>query len=174
MRLFIAINFNDETRARLLGLRDAIRSGSAGGNFGAPENMHLTIVFIGECDASQTAAVRAAMDEAPFVPFEIKIGRVGLFKRDGGGIWWAGVEANKILSDLQRRLTTDLISKKFAVDSRSYNPHITLGREVVTDMKPWEAEPFGETVRSIELMKSERIGGKLVYTPIYRRGCEKI
>jgi hypothetical protein len=40
----------------------------------------------------------------------------------------------------------------------------------VTDAVPWQIEPFGEMVYKIDLMKSERINGKLTYTSIYRRG----
>ena len=48
MRLFVAINFNNETRSRLLDLRDELRGKSQRGNFTAPENLHLTLAFIGE------------------------------------------------------------------------------------------------------------------------------
>ena len=176
MRLFIAINFCDETIGRLLSLRDELRAEAVSGRFSAPENMHLTLVFLGECDARQTAAVRAAMDAVDFEPFPIRIERVGRFKRDGGrgagpaksvATWWAGVQEGKELLGLQRNLNEKLIGAGFALDTRRYSPHITLGREIVTDTAPWQVTPFGETVVSIELMKSERINGKLTYTAIH-------
>ena len=173
MRLFIAINFNDSTRTRLLALRDELRFRSTRGNFSAPENLHLTLAFLGECDAKQTAAAKAAMDAVTFELFPVLIDRVGRFKRDGGDIWWAGVQASKPLLDLQSVLSDKLIASGFSLDKRKYSPHITLGREVLTDAEPLQVEPFGETVAGIELMKSERIGGKLTYTAIYeKRGCE--
>ena len=167
MRLFIAINFNDDTRNKLLALRDELRFKSKNGNFSAPENIHLTLVFLGECDARKTAAAKAAMDTINFGPFDVNIERVGRFKRDGGDIWWAGAEAKKPLVDLQRELTDKLTPAGFTLDRRNYSPHITLGRKVVTDAAPWQVEPIRETVTSIELMKSERINGKLTYTAIY-------
>ncbi|SHK99073.1 RNA 2',3'-cyclic phosphodiesterase [Desulforamulus aeronauticus] len=91
MRLFIAINFNTVTRSRLLALRDELCSRSEFGNFSAPENLHLTLAFLGECDAKQTAAAKAAMDTINFEPFPISIECVGRFRRGGGDIWWAGV-----------------------------------------------------------------------------------
>ena len=51
----------------------------------------------------------------------------------------------------------------------SYSLPITIGREVVMKAEPWQTPPFGETVTKIELMKSERINGKLTYTAIYER-----
>jgi len=61
MRLFIAQNFTPETKSRLLTLRDDLRAQSTRGNFSLPENLHLTLAFLGECDAQQTAAAKQAM-----------------------------------------------------------------------------------------------------------------
>ena len=167
MRLFIAINFNNDTRTRLLALRDELRSHSERGSFSLPENLHLTIAFLGECDAKQAAAAKAAMDAASFEPFDVHIERIGRFKRDGGDIWWAGLRGSKPLLDFQRELTNRLIDAGFTLERREYKPHITLGREFVTDAAPWQIEPFGETVTGVELMKSERVAGKLTYTAIH-------
>jgi 2'-5' RNA ligase len=72
---------------------------------------------------------------------------------------------------LQRELAARLIVAGFTLETRWYSPHITLGREVVTDYAFGKIEPFGERVESIELMKSEHISGKLTYTAIYgKRG----
>ena len=167
MRLFIAINFNDETRLHLLALRDELRSRSVRGNFSLPENLHLTLVFLGECDGKQIALAKAIMNAIRFETFDISINHVGCFKRGSGDIWWAGLRENKPLLALQGELTDKLIAEGFTLDRRKYSPHVTLGREVVTDAKPWKITPFGETARAIELMKSERISSKLTHTAIY-------
>jgi len=168
MRLFIAINFNSDTRTQLLAMRDDLRSRSERGNFSLPENLHLTLAFLGECTAKQVSDAKAVMDLVSFDPFDIHIERVGQFKRNTGDIWWAGVRGNRSLLNLQRGLTSKLIAAGFTLDRREYNPHITLGREIVTDAIPWQIEPFGETVTAIELMKSERIAGKLTYKSIHK------
>ena len=182
MRLFIAINFKNETRSNLLALRDELRGKSRRGNFSAPENLHLTLVFLGECDGKQTTTIKSVLETIRFEPFDVAVDCVGRFpgthakpaswggRRDGGDIWWAGLSENRSLIALQRELNEKLIAAGFALERRKYSPHITLGREVVTDIKPWDIEPFGETVSLIDLMKSERVDGKLTYTSIYRRG----
>ena len=169
MRLFIAINFNDATRAQLLGLRDELRSRSEHGRFSTPENLHLTLAFLGECDGKQTAAAKNAMSATHFESFDISIERVGRFKRYGGEIWWAGVQMSKPLSDLHGALTDNLIAAGFTLEKRKFSPYITLGREVETNTAPRQTPAFGETVESIELMKSERINGKLTYTAIFSK-----
>jgi 2'-5' RNA ligase len=165
MRLFVAINFNTETRSRLISLRDDLRSRSLRGNFTLDDNLHLTLVFIGECSAKKLDKVKAILDTVVFYPFEAKIVRLGTFSR--GTLWWAGLREDKPLMDLQHEIEHKFALCGFEMDGRKYHPHITLGREVVTDDKPWTIEPISETVTSIELMMSERIGGKLTYTAIY-------
>ncbi|NLL90987.1 MAG: RNA 2',3'-cyclic phosphodiesterase [Ruminococcaceae bacterium] len=173
MRLFIAINFNTKTRSRLLGLRDELRAVSEKGRFSAPENLHLTLVFLGECDGKQTTAIKSAMDKVEFSPFEINIGNIGRFKRNGGDIWWAGVNESKELTKLHQKLTKKLTESGFRTEERKFSPHITLGREVITNISPRKIEEFGQTVDKIELMKSERIAGKLTYTAIYEKNADR-
>jgi 2'-5' RNA ligase len=164
MRLFIAINFNDDTRSNLVFLRDELRSHSKSGNFTAAENLHLTLAFIGECDQKQANIVSTIIKETLFDPFPITIERLGRFKRDGGDLWWAGIKASNPIQNLQSDLTDKLINAGFVLDKRKYTPHITLGRKIVTETVPWNIAPFDETVTSIELMQSENIKGKLTYT----------
>ncbi|GHU94627.1 hypothetical protein FACS1894208_06020 [Clostridia bacterium] len=179
MRLFIAMTFNNATLARLITLREELRSKSQSGRFSLDDNLHLTLAFIGEVSPNKVDKIKTIMDTITFEPFSAAIERVGRFKRNGGDIWWAGLREDKPLMDLQRKIEHKLALCGFemgeragvrGVPERRFYPHITLGREVVTDCKPWTVEPFGETVSHIDLMLSERVDGKLTYTSIYRRG----
>lgn len=62
MRLFVAINFSDTTRAKLLSLRNELQSRSECGRFSLPENLHLTLAFLGECDEKQIIKVKQVMN----------------------------------------------------------------------------------------------------------------
>jgi len=170
MRLFIAINLNDATKDSLVGLRDELKSSSERGSFTFRENLHITLAFLGECDARQAAAAKAAMDSLSFKPFDVRIERIGRFAAEQGeATWWAGVGVGEALSALNLDLADRLDAAGFLVDKRKFSPHITLGRRVVTDAAARRVAPFGETVRKIDLMKSERIDGKLTYTAIHHK-----
>ena len=170
MRLFIAINFNNETRLRLLALCNELRGKSACGNFPLPENLHLTLAFIGEVSPKKIEKIEAILETVEFAPFEVTVEKLDAFSR--GTLWYAGLREDKSLMDLQHEITHKLALCGFGMDGRKYNPHVTLGREVVTNEKPWAIAPFGETVTSVDLMKSERINGKLTYTAIYSKKHE--
>lgn len=167
MRLFVAINLQETTRRGLVSLQEGLRRVSAGGRFTTPENLHLTLAFLGECDPAQAVAVRGVMDEVRFAPFPIEIHRLGCFRRAGGDIWWAGVRESEPLLALQRDLADGLRAAGFSLETRAYTPHITLAREVRTGAGEKTVPPFGETVMKIDLMQSERIRGKLSYTAIH-------
>lgn len=171
MRLFIAIRFHQETGSRLLELRDELRTITERGRFTEPENLHLTLVFLGECDSQQAAAARSAMDQIQFAAFPIQIDRIGRFQRDRGNVWWAGVGESQPLLELQQKLAEALTLAGFVLEKTRYSPHITLGRKVMAAIPPWTIEPFGEMVCQIDLMVSEQIGGKLTYSPIYEKRC---
>jgi 2'-5' RNA ligase len=169
MRLFIAINFTDEVKAAIAEIRDTIKEAAFGGNFSFDENLHLTLVFLGECDIHQTETVKAIMDKTDFSEFSLAIDKVGYFKRDDGNTWWVGFKENKPLSDFQADLSGRLRQKGFQLENRKYTPHVTFGRQV--KMRAGFIQPKIRqvcfSVTGIDLMKSERMNGKLVYTPIH-------
>jgi 2'-5' RNA ligase len=170
MRLFVAINFNNDTRSRLAAIQSELHSRSKQGNFTLSDNLHLTLAFIGEAAPKKADEIKAILETVVFKPFDIQIDRLGTFSR--GSLWWAGLSKSQPLMDLQYEVESKLALCGFMMDSRGYSPHITIGRKVETSAKPWKIEPFGETVTRIDLMKSERAGGRLVYTAIYLRETE--
>ena len=152
-------------KAAIVKIRDSIKEAAFRGNFTLTENLHLTLVFLGECDAQQAEAVKSILDEIKFSEFTLSLDKVGYFKRDGGNTWWVGLKENKSLLGLQTDLSERLRQKGFNLESRKYLPHVTIGREV--KMRPGFILPeilqIGFNVKSIELMKSERKNGKLIY-----------
>ena len=171
MRLFIAINFPNEIKAAIAKIRDRVKEAAFRGNFTLDENLHQTLVFLGECDARQADAIKVVMDETVFSEFTLTLDKVGCFKRNGGAIWWIGLQENESLSALQADLTGRLSQKDFILENRKYTPHVTIGREV--KMRTGFVQPKVPqaefNVTNIELMKSERINDKLVYTQVYSK-----
>jgi 2'-5' RNA ligase len=173
MRLFVSINFSDKTLDKLTGLQDELRKEALRGRFVARENLHLTLAFLGDCDSMQTAIAKNVLGEVDFSAFELMVDGIGRFKRDDGDIWWAGVARNWDLLHLQKNLAERLAAAGFGLDKRKYSPHITLGRDVIVGPRviPRQTLPFGEEVSAIELMRSDRKGGMLMYTAIDRKGA---
>ena len=177
MRLFLAINFDDDVRDKLTQTQDRLRKNVLRGNFTLRENLHMTLVFFGEGFDRRLPNIRRVMDGIETPAFGLHIGSVGRFHRNGGDIWWAGGGENADLSRLHGEIRVGLDREKLSPDVRlgAFTPHITLAREVETDhdfdpaVFRREPEQIETRVEKISLMKSERIRGKLVYTPVYEK-----
>ena len=94
MRLFLAIQLSPAVREALLTAQDALRR-QGRGSFPPPENLHLTLAFLGE--AEDPARARAALSEVSCRPFSLAVGGPpGHF----GDLLWAGVRADPALEEL--------------------------------------------------------------------------
>ncbi len=168
MRLFIAINFDDSTKEQIIGVQKQLRDFGRG-NFSRPENLHLTLAFLGEITPNRVPAVRRAMDDTTILPMELTFDHMGRFSR-GGDIWWLGLAENPKLLELQALLSRNLKNQGFTVESRRFSPHITLARQVRLKSEPDPKKllgPFSAKVDTMSLMLSEHVGGKLTYTEQY-------
>jgi 2'-5' RNA ligase len=177
MRLFIAINFTGEMKNQLCGAIRHLKEYAVQGNFTRCENLHLTLVFIGE--TAKVNEVKRAIDTVQAYPFTLNIGGLGKFRRDGGDIYWKGAEKTQELILVYQQLFDALTKVGFHLENREYKPHLTLGREVILkedfDKDAFEKDipNMSMQVQKISLMKSERINGKLTYTEIYAKDLQE-
>lgn len=174
MRLFIAVNFDDEIKSRLLQMQGWIKARSIKGNFSRPENFHLTIVFIGNAIAELVPVIKTILERScqpPHGAFTVEFTHTGFFKHSGKELWWIGADPNAAnfcsLVELQGRLAGALEAAGIPFDKRPFRAHITLGREI-KHVLPIElpAETITVPVRKISLMKSEHVHGVLTYTEL--------
>lgn len=171
MRLFIAINFDNAVKEYLKAAQSGVKNISQGGHFSHEENLHLTLVFLGEIAPAKITQVEKAMDMVVASAFELSLGGLGHFKRDNGDIVWVGVKQNETLSAVYNQLCRSLKSSGFALENRDYKPHLTLARKVMltSDLKSVSVPNITTKISRISLMKSERIRGELTYTEIYAK-----
>lgn len=176
MRLFIAINFDEQTKDAILTVQRRLREVGRG-SFSHPDNLHLTLAFLGEIEPGHVKEVQEAMDAVKVPSLELQFTHTGYFRRDGGDIWWLGLALNDGLSVLQKELSDRLTKKGFPLEHSRFSPHITLARrftiEDTLDKDALMGEPFHTCVASISLMQSERLNGKLTYSEIYHAKARK-
>jgi 2'-5' RNA ligase len=175
MRLFIAVNFSDEVKERLIAAQGQLRVRALAGRFSREEHLHLTLVFLGETPESRLPELRRIMEGIHGQPFRFTLTRGGFFKRPGGGLWWIGAEEERPgetgpLSGLQGQLAAMLLAQGFPIDTKPFKAHITLGRDIRLrerlDPALLVGEPVTVPVNRVSLMRSEYSGG-LVYTELF-------
>ena len=123
MRLFIAINLNDEMKESLIGIQHTMGAYGMRGNMTVPENMHLTLAFIGDYDDPDY--VKSVVESIEIKPFDIKLSGIGAFK----DLWWVGLENSAPLQAVARRLRRALAEADIPFDRKKFSPHITIIRK---------------------------------------------
>lgn len=135
--------------------------------------MHLTLAFLGETPEDKLGLVREAMEAIRISPFLLHVGGFGYFRREGGDIFWAGVEKSESLAFLHRQLSAQLRDRGFTLERRGFRPHLTLARQAVLkreyDHSVFVVPTMKMAVEKFTLYQSERLGGKLCYTPLFER-----
>jgi 2'-5' RNA ligase len=169
-RLFIAVNFSDEVKDRLISLQQRIRGQARKGRFSPRENLHLTLVFLGETGEPALPCIQAAISGIKTPPFTLELSCLGFFKRAGGDIWWIGPEKTDPGMEALKSLHGELCTGLGRLGRQSLEAHITLGRDItLREHLDSGTEKIALPVERVSLMKSELGRGPPVYTEIFGR-----
>lgn len=172
MRLFTAIEFDNDIKAHITHTVSDLKKAGARGKFLSSETYHLTLNFVG--DTERIDDIQKIFDSTlRFKPFNLELGGLGLFKRRMGDILWLGVKESPELSEIQRKLTRELTLADFDVETGKFKPHITLARksqvktELIKDASLNEASRISFTVKKISLVQSTLTEKGAVYDESY-------
>ena len=178
MRLFIAVNFSDEIKSHILKVQGLLRSQCTRGSFTRPENLHLTLAFLGETPEERLTGLYPIIGDIKSPSFDVPFNRTGCFTHSRKELWWIGADQDcpgqspglSSLKSIHDRLVRDLVDAGFAVDERPFNAHVTLAREVKR-LNPiiLDCPEIILKVNRVSLMKSERLRGVLTYTELMGR-----
>ena len=146
-RIFIAIRFNDELKKVLVALQDALKERGVQGNYCPYGNLHMTLAFIGE--SYDLTAIRKAVSEVEFEPFELTLDGLGSFPTKAGVIW-CGLKDNAPVIELAKQLEEDV--KKLGFKQLSIMRPPSLIRK--------DTDRFGERV-SVKLLQALNTVGLL-------------
>jgi len=124
-RLFVALPMPEDVAAEL----GRLAIGLPGIHWSLPDQLHLTLRFIGEVDNPTFYEIGAALAGVSQPPFELSLKGLGTFPPRGEPhTLWVGVARTEPLMALRRRIDRALRDVGLENDRRSFHPHITLGR----------------------------------------------
>lgn len=132
MRCFVAIELSDDVKRPLLRLLDERLPRGRGVRWCSPQQLHLTLKFLGEVEQSQLTGVRRALDaaSAQLPPFELTLATLGVFPQpERPRVFWVGVDDPAEGCGRWLAAADPLFAELgFASEQRAFTPHITLGR----------------------------------------------
>lgn len=143
--------------------QDGLKEYGVKGNYTQPENLHLTLAFIGETE--RVEEIKAAVDAVKFEPFVIRTGKMGCFN-GRSRVVWLGIEGEDKVKAIAQQLRRNLDQRGIDYAKGKFSPHITLVRQPSEMSFDIDVESESMTVSKIYVMKSERINGRLVYTAL--------
>src|SRR6266581_2738679 len=130
MRLFIALEIPVAVRENLAALLKSLQAISPETRWVRPENLHLTLKFIGEVCETKLAAIRSALATVRSDgPLTLRFRGLGFFPDEKHPrVFWAGIEASPNLKTLAADI--DGVAEKFDIprERRPFSPHLTLAR----------------------------------------------
>lgn len=130
MRTFIALTLPEQIRSRLALLQVELRETDV--KWTAPENIHLTLKFIGEIDEKTLDRIILTLEK--FIPekksYYARVSALGVFPEiHSPRIIWIGLsEGNKESCDIAQEIEEKLSDTGISKEERAFTSHITIGR----------------------------------------------
>lgn len=124
IRAFVALPLPDEVRRTL----EAAQAGLPAGRPVAPENFHVTLVFLGEHPEPVVEDLHHVLEDVKAPGFEVRVSGVGVFGGAVPRLLYAGVEAGPELSHLRKKVARAARETRIEVPGKKFTPHVTLAR----------------------------------------------
>ncbi len=152
MRLFVAVDIAEDVREKLSPLcRELVKLN--GLKVVESENLHITLMFLGEVEERKLQSIRDALANVKFEPFKVSFAGVGAFPSPSSPrvVWVDVVEGREELKKLADSVFSSLKRLGFRRD-KEFVAHVTVARvkrrnpEVREVMRKFSSAYFGEMV----------------------------
>ena len=161
VRAFLALELSEEIRDRLKLAQDTLRTCPSRMTFVEPENIHITMKFLGDVDDGLLPRVMEAVKKVPFKPFPVNIGHVTVNNPKRPFTVWCTISDAGKGEELFRLVEDALAPLGFAKESRRFTPHATLARikepasALFTVLDTLKGKMYGDCIiNGIKLKKS--------------------
>ncbi len=183
MRSFIAIKLENRVTSAIKEIQQKLKKTNPNIKFVHPENIHLTLKFLGEISNKQTPTIKRALSLTAenFHMFKITLSKIGFFPNNSSPkILWIGIKNSKEINSLVEKLNSVLSKFGFDNENRPFKAHITIARiknrnelnkSAVAAINEFNQEMF---VDKITLLKSTLTKGGPVYEELYEINLKTI
>lgn len=172
MRCFLAVEIPEEVREELARIQKQLPEAKF--KLVEPENLHLTLKFLGELSDFQVNQVKEALNKVTFKKFKASLGMLGVFPSSSFvRVIWVSMEPSAKVKELHEQVDSVLEKEKFRRD-REFESHITLARvkfiknkeEFSKKLKEIRIKPLEFSTESFVLRKSELTSQGPIYKTI--------
>ena len=180
IRAFIAVDIGDGIRGKLDELQRKLKMSHANIRWVKPQNIHLTLAFLGDIPIQKLPPLKTALDENihGLGPFELEAEGTGYFGRPNRlRVIWAGIVDCPPLMELYRKTIGALQATQIGFDDKPFSPHLTLGRvkasnhtdSLLAKLEKYKNEPLGQNrINAVQLIQSQLKPRGAEYTVLHR------
>ncbi len=182
LRTFIAVDVGKAIRDRAVALQESLTRSGTDVKWVEPENIHVTLLFLGEVDDREVLQVCRAVSDGcvGLSTFSLTVEGVGCFPnpRRPRTLWVGVGDGTQELCALHDALEPPLLDLGcYRREERKYTPHITIGRvksdrptdKLAAALAKHAGWRGGETdVREVLVMSSQLTPQGPVYTVLSR------
>lgn len=159
MRLFYGLRLPSEALHSMEQLQNQLRAQFPRARFPAPETFHVTLAFLGDTPVQRLDAAKRVVNALLPAPLDLQVSHWGSFPQEKGEVLWLGLDPSPELDRLHRLLAHRLQEAGFPLESRRFQPHVTLARQVPfaspdTPRKLPAFSPFPLPCETVSLLRS--------------------
>jgi len=130
MRLFIALDLDDQIRQRIGRFLEGVSGFSPDARWVRLESLHITLKFIGERPPEIIPSLQEALDQVSMPPFDLTFSGTGFFPTPKSPrVFWIGIQAPPELQKLAAAIDNTTSQFDIPKEDRAFSPHLTLARK---------------------------------------------
>ena len=142
IRCFIAIEIPETIQNKLARIQGTLRKQIQKASWVKPNNIHLTLKFLGDVDPDDIQTIGEAIERVAIQhrSFSLRVAGLGAFPNFARPrVLWAGVAVGgERVSALAQDINMALIDCGFSIDTKKFNPHLTIARvKERIDLRPY-------------------------------------
>lgn len=178
-RTFVAVLIAEDLTQKVAEVQSEAKKLAPDVKWVAPENVHVTLKFLGDVREDRLPQVLSAIEDAlrGRSAFEMSLSGIGAFPNpERAKVVWIGIEKGiDHIRELAKAVESGLERVGFSPENRPFKAHVTIGRiktskylgRLAEGMDKIEAEDMGsQKVTSIAVMQSELFRDGPLYTPM--------
>ena len=129
MRLFIALDIDENIRQRIRTFLEGVRGFAPDARWVRSESLHVTLKFIGEQPEASLVALERALAQVSGSPFDLSFRGYGFFPTPKSArVFWVGIQSGDQLSALAGAIDNATATQGIRKEDRPFSPHLTLAR----------------------------------------------
>jgi 2'-5' RNA ligase len=141
MRLFVALDLDDNIRSRIARFLDRVQGFAPEARWVRPDSLHVTLKFVGEQPEAQVDEIKRELAGIEADHFDVNVRAYGFFPSTRAPrVFWIGIDGGSRLTSLAETVDSMLVPLQIPKEEHAYSPHLTLARSAGASGSPRQQE----------------------------------